>query len=550
MRDSELIREFERDILDHHHESYKFFGYSQGIVIPYLLQVVGDTERFRDDLVQGGHTETNIATYLSNMMHGLGHCIRWLINKNPELPVKEDFDGTYPEIHEMAADFLGWGTGYHMIAQEFTAWSRDIKKAVLNKEERSIIFYNPEGFDYSKIYGKQLLYATRMQNVFNSYPHEIIESEFNGWLKDVDLKNPPIANHVRWERAKTSQSYPLLYSKLCELLFPELEETTDFDGYSLRELRQFYTLVFLNFHFIRWVEGHLDSYAQPENLSFGSNPLEFNLGQLQKFISVLTGLDESVSKNIITDLTFNPSNFHSSVTIQPFILSSQGIYYILPNLFVQLEPSRMIIGALNKGSKKKRYDKLINTIEKANLKIIHERLKRIKNCSCFIEKSIKCDRRQYTPDIILIDFENKGLLVADYKHFIGPITASEVDFKMKELKKAITQVSGYLEALSKITKLGTADITGFSVKGIIVTHKTLPIPVPIENVLPVIDLESFLFIVDQTSSEDGRVVDLVNRIISENAAEPKFQFEVMEASIKVSNWLIKRSQHRIVPNNI
>jgi hypothetical protein len=549
MSDSELIREFERDILDRHHESYKFFDYSQDIVIPYLLQVVGDTERFRDELVNGGHTETNIATYLSNMMHGLGHCIRWLINRKPELQVKEDFDGTYSEVHEMAADFLGWGTGYHMIAQEFITWSRAIKKAVLNSQEKWITFYNPDGFDYSKIYGKQLLFGTRMQSVFNSYPHEIMESEFSIWLKDVDLKNPPIANHIRWERAKTSQSYPLLYFKLCELLFPELEETTDFDGYNLRELRQFYTLVFLNFHFIRWVEGHLDSSAQPKNLSFGSNPLEFNPGQLQKFIAVLTGLDECVSKNIIIDLTFNPSNFHSSVTIQPFILSSQDIYYILPNLFVQLEPLRMIIGALNKGNKKKRYDNLINIIEKANLKIIHERLKQIKNCSCYIEKSIKFDGRQYTPDIILTDFQNKVLLVADYKHFIGPITASEVDYKMKELKKAITQVSGYVQVLSKVAKLGSADITGFLVQGIIVTHKPLPIPVPNENVLPVIDLESFLFIVDQINNEDCSVGDLGDKIISENASEPKFQFEIMEASIKVSDWLIKRTEHRIVGNN-
>jgi len=76
MTDTELIRNFERDILDRNHETFKFFGYSEDIVIPYLLQILADTERFREDLIDRGRPEITVGVYLTNMMHGLGHCIR------------------------------------------------------------------------------------------------------------------------------------------------------------------------------------------------------------------------------------------------------------------------------------------------------------------------------------------------------------------------------------------------------------------------------------------------------------------------------------------
>ena len=546
MTDTELIRAFERDILDRHHESYNFFRYSEDIVIPYLLQTLGDTERYRDELINNGQSETNVSVYFTNMMYGLGHCIRWLIKRNSELPALDHFDGTYSDIHEAAADFLSWGTGYHMSAQEFIGWSRGIKHAELDKELKSVTFYNPDGFDYSSIYSKQLLYGSRMQKVFSNYPHETMDLEFEVWLKDIDINKPPIINHMRWARARTSQSFPLLYSKICEILFPELNEKTDFEGYMLKDLRQFYTLVFLNFHFIRWVENYLDLQVRPGNLAFGSNPIEFKPGQFPKFMAMLTGLEENVTANIIADLTFNPSNLHTGISIQPFVCSSNGTHFILPNLFVQLEPARMVVGALNKGIKKKRYDRLINAIEKANLKSIHERLELIKNSFCYIEKSIKFMGRQYTPDIILVDFDRKCILVADYKHFIGPITASEVDYKMKEMGKALNQVNTYINALSQLNNLNSKDILGFSVTGMIITHKPMPIPIPIINKLPITDLETFFFIVDQVCIDDNSLVDLISRILFEDAEEPKYEFETIEASIAISEWTVKRSQHRIV----
>jgi len=545
MDDEQKIRIFESEILDKAHINYAFCQYSEDIVIPYLLQVYGDTERHKGNLIANGYTPHNVSVYLNNMMHGIGHCIRWMLTQNQ--PVFRDTSNKSPrQLQDMAADFLGWGTGYHMIAQEFVTWSRGIKNAILDENNKTITFLNPEKYDYSSIYAKQLLYAEQMQAVYLSYPHEEMEDEFEEWIKDIDFSEPPIANHIDWSKGKDSKSYPLLYRKMCEILFPELQETTEFDGYNLKQLRQFYTLFFLNFHFIRWVEAVLDSKSG-KNLSFGSNPLYLSTMQFYKLASAITGLTQEVAKAIILDLTFNPNNFHTSVTIQPFVLSSLGTYYILPNLFSQLEPARMILGALNKGSKKKLYDKLINLIEKFNLNELHSSVKDISFWTSYLDKLIKFDGKQIRPDLIIIDAVEKCVCVIDYKHFIGPITASEVDYKMSELKKGAVQVQNYIEILKTLNKIGVTNIEGFSITGLLITHKSMPVPVSDEIDVPITDMATFIQNVISVRDQSQCINELMQLITF--SEKPKSIYTAFEAEMPVGEWKVIRSQHKITHSN-
>lgn len=544
MNDYKKIREFESEILDKAHKKYDFFQYSEDVVIPYILQVYGDTERHRDNLIRKGYDNTNLSFLLSNMLHGLGHCIRWIVNRDTS-DFKDASNKTYQQLHEMAADFLGWGTGYHMIAQEFVTWSRKIKTAILDEGRKEITFVNPEYFDYSKIYDLQLLYASRMTLIFKSYPHDIMQQEFSEWIKGVDFKTPPIVNHMDWKKGRFSKSYPLLYVKMQEILFPELEETTDFQGYNLRQLRQFYALVFLNFYFIRWTEGYLDSGMGENNLSYGSNPLSMSHEELKKLICLITGLDIDVASSIITDLTFNPSNFHTSVSIQPFIYSSSGVYYILPNLFALMEPSRMILGALNKGGKKKIYDKLINLIEKTNLNSIYQKVKELSGSACYLEKYLKNNGQQICPDIIIIDSSRSLLLVADYKHFIGPITGSEVEYKIKEIEKAIKQIEKYILHITQLSKVGLTNIQGFTIVGLIITHKPLPVPIPIENTIPILDMETFNQLVQNVISKKKGLYDVMKSVEYRYNSESKNIFSEFKSEIPVEDWKIIRTQHKL-----
>lgn len=539
------IRKFESEVLDKYHESLAFYSYSDDTVIPYILQTCGDTERHRDHLEKTGYDHSSLSFYLSNMLHGAGHCIRWAVKKVRN--ANNDGAGIpYQKLHEMAADFIRWGAAYHMIAQEFIAWSRGIKDAEINEGEKQIRFINPDGYDYSKIYDKQLFYSERMQDIYLSYPHDEMELEFKEWMKDIDFGNPPIANYVKWGRARNSRSFPLLENKMKEILFPEIQGDFDLGGYSVSQLRRFYALAFLNFHFIRWVEGLLDDGMVGENLSYGSNPLYLTQSQFEKLVMRMTGFQASVAAAIIADLTFNPDSFHTSITIQPFIRSSSGLYYILPNLFSQLEPSRMILGAFNKGTKKPIYDMLINRIEKANLQTLAKKIASLPGCLFFLEKTIKFSGTQICPDLLLVDVEHACGLVIDYKHFVGPITASEVDYKMRELAKGIDQVKRYKRLLSELPCVSTVNLNGVIVHGIIVTHKLLPVPIPKDCGVPVIDLETFTFLLKQVLAEAGRLPALISVVETIDKLSPKNSFTHFEADVSVGDWTIKRPLHRVV----
>jgi len=548
MTETEKIRAFEYNVLDQHHQGYAFYQYSDDIVIPYLLQVYGDIERYRDWFIRHGHDATNLSFLLHNRLHGLGHCFRWMIDKKGK-GTKDISGNAYQQIHAMAADFLSWGTGYHMIAQEFVTWSRGIKTATLDEEKMTIAFMNPQEYEYKNIYKGQLAYAERMAQVYESYPHEEMEKEFSRWIQEIDLSKPPIFQHIKWQQGRHAASYPLLSLKMKEILLPELDETTDLQGYNLHQLRQFYALVFLNFHFIRWIEAVLDAHTENDELSFGSHPLELSQNQFEKLTSVMTGLALDVTRAIIADLTFDPSSFHTSVSIQPFIRSYSGSYYILPNLFAQVEPSRMVLGALNKGAKRNVYNTLINTIEKANLTLLYETTNQMKGCICYLEKQMKNNGRTINPDLLIIDPSDKFLIVADYKHFIGPITASEVNYKMKELEKGIMQVNKYKICLSQLPQIGSLGIKDYTIAGLLITHKLLPIPTPKENAVPIVDLASFIEEVKYSMLKSRSLRDLYKKINVYFLKESEMAFSDYESEIRVGDWLIKRTQYKISDQN-
>lgn len=544
--DEQKIRKFETEVLDVAYKDFKFYKYSQEIVIPYLLQVYGDTERHRDSLIVKGYDATTVSLFLNNMIHGIGHCIRWITKQ--EEPFSNDISTeSFASIHEMAIDFIHCGISYHMIAQEFISWSRGIKTVELNEHKKTIRFLNPQDYNYSNIYDKQLLYAEQMQAVYSDYPHEIIEKEFSQWAEDLDLTKPPIANHIDWDKARQSHSYPSLYIKISEILFPELDQTTDFEGYNLQQLRQFFTLFFLNFYFIRWIEASLDSTPEG-SISFGSNPLDLSGVKFEKLASTITGLSGEVVKNIISDLTFNSNSFHTSISIQPFIRSLSGTYYILPNLFVQIEPSRMILGAINKGPKKKLYDKMINQIEKHNINDLFLSVKGNNSWVSHLEKVIKTEAKQIHPDLILIDPITRSLCVIDYKHFIGPITASEVDYRIIELKKGIAQIKKYVDLLKRVTKIGSDNIKDFTIHGLLITHKPLPIPVPEGIDILITDKDTFKIKVKSITNSNDGIEQLMASIKADD--NPKNIFIALEDEISIRGWKIIRDQHKITARNL
>lgn len=542
MCDTLKVRKFESEILDKYYKNFEFYSYSEDIIIPHLLQFYGDIERYRDRILKNNTSEFNFQSYLTNMMHGISHCIRWA--KKQTKPIYNEIPESLniSEFQNQIMDFLNWGISYHMIAQEFVVWSRGLKTVEYNEIDKIIRFINPRNYNYSDIYEKQILYGEQLQEVYENYPHYVMEEEFSEWVTEIDFSKPPIANQIKWARGRKSKSFPLLYATMENIILPELSDSTDLGGYNLLHLRTFFALIFLNFYYITCVEKLIDSQHGVQN-SFGSNPLYIEQSQIDQFISTITGLPFSVSKAIVKDLTFNPDSFHTSISIQPFILLSTNVYYILPNLFTQLDPQRIIQGAMNKSvEKKKIYDKLINKIEKENLKKIFSTVSQIKRWENYQEKTIKFSNKQINPDLILVDKLGKFICVVDYKHFIGPITASEVVFKINELEKGILQIENYRSVLLEKGLLGKENISGYEICGLLLTHRPLPIPVKSDINIAITDMGSFIDKLSRSSSLKTFWNEFYNY-----SAQDKDQkdFLEIESQINVADWKVIRYQLKV-----
>lgn len=545
MCDTLKIRKFESEILDKYYRNFEFYSYPENIVIPYLLQFYGDIERYRDRILKNNTREFNFQSYLTNMMYGISHCIRWA--KKQTKPIYNEIpEGlNISEFQNQIMDFLNWSVNYHMIAQEFVVWSRGLKTVEYNEIDKSIKFINPSNYNYSDIYKKQILYGEQLQKVYENYPHDVMEDEFSKWVTEIDFSKPPIANQIKWARGRNSKSFPLLYTTMENIILPELPDNTDLGGYNLLHLRTFFALIFLNFYYITCVEKLIDSQYGVQN-SFGSNPLYIEQSKIDQFISTITGLPFSVSRAIVKDLTFNPDSFHTSISIQPFILSSTNVYYILPNLFAQLDPQRIILGAMNKSvEKKKVYDQLINKIEKENLKKIFDAASQIKRWQNYQEKTIKFNNKQINPDLILVDKLEKFICVVDYKHFIGPITASEVVFKMSELEKGILQIENYRNVLLEKSLLGKDNINGYEICGLLLTHRPLPIPVKSDINIAITDMGSFIDKLSKYAVSKNSLKKFWEEfyfISSHSHKEEKKKFTEIKSEISVADWKIIRSQ--------
>jgi hypothetical protein len=116
---------------------------------------------------------------------------------------------------------------------------------------------------------------------------------------------------------------------------------------------------------------------------------------------------------------------------------------------------------------------------------------------------------------------------------------------MTELAKGIDQVRKYVEYIAGIPILGSVDIQGFSVNGLVVTHKVLPIPLPKGNTIPIIDLETVAENIRSIIQRNMGIVELEREIRTNYMKIPTMKLEDFESEIGVRDWVIRRMEYKI-----
>lgn len=536
---SQLVREIEQTILDKEHERCKLLYTSSIISIPYLLKVFGDT--VRDPSLITNYPEFTSKRILHQLVLAISQSIKWVIRINDKVGV-DNIVLSPSEISDQTADMIKWAFEYTALAQQFTAWSQGYVDVDIDLELKTIRFKAIDQTVSHFYYAQQEVSDDYIKDVFfDILSVESMYETYDQWAKDYNITEPPIAAHMDWSRGIGSQVHRELYSKVEKYVLPELPAKTELGGYTIGDFRNFFSSLLLNFHFICSFEDTLDAKDPERALAFGSNPLMMPKEKMIKFLNTATGLPSDVISNILVDLTLDTTSFHSNLLTQPVVLSSDGDYAILPNLFGYIEPNRMICGALNKSiDKKKIYDKLIDTIERKNIEAIGELLR--ENWECVVlNQSFKAAGKVISPDFILIDKVHNSLLILDYKHFLNPVNASETSFRLTEMRKGLGQIFLYENFFTQHPEV----LTEHGIKSGFIIYKMLltrfPTPVPIERseilITDLATLKKKLISIRQFS-------DIESLLISDNRIEAsKESFKPIDLTTIVGEWKFVRTIH-------
>lgn len=475
-----IIRKIEEDILDQNFLNYKLITYNETLSIPHLLKVYGDIVREFESNSSIERSDFALWKSLTLFLGGLNHCIRWVVNSRGE-----DLGNhlTFREKDEMALEFLCWGKNYNEIAQQFVAWSRNMIEIELLEEQKVIEFLPPNEQQYYFTFLQDVSSKELLDRYVEETPVDLMLQEFQHWVKEIDLKDPPI--NINWENAKNSNIKKLLIEYFASHILPEIDIKTDLGNYTFKEYLAFYSILYINFSFITSIEDYIDSKTNLEN-SFGSNPISLQKNKMINFLHEITDLSKSIVTAILRDLTFDASRFHSQLLNKPFVLSKEETFYILPRMFIRIDPRAMFMGVMTKGKKAKRYSQLINQIEKVNLDIVYNYVKKLNsNWVVLKEQNFEFKNQRISPDIIVFNKKDNEVLIIDYKNFIPPYSASDTDYKLQEANKGIKQVQKYINYFVKFSDHDKTILKYISEKFhvfAILLFKD-PMPMPIEGAI-------------------------------------------------------------------
>ncbi|GIP35968.1 hypothetical protein [Paenibacillus sp. J2TS4] len=532
-RDIRIIRKIEKEYVDEEYKKYKIIYRANDLTIPLLLKFLGDFIRDLDN-----DNSLKLINYLqrnylnSHVISGVEHCFRWL-SKKPAITLPTSIYTSH-EAESEIKNLIGWAIQYSKISINYVAWSRGLIHATLHETKKHISFAVPEEANIKFIIYQSVSEKKHWDTYIDSIPYVELKEGFPVWIKKCTFE---IDNYeIPWNLYKGTSAHSAVLKMMSNTILPELPYNTNLGDYTLGEFRKLFTALFINFTYYTWVEDYYDKKFGSENI-FGSSPVCLPEGDMVSWLSEMSDVDKISIKSMLQDLIFDVSNFHSKLVYQPFIASFNNIY-TLPRLIARINPARSLTGALNKGNKKKIYDRLICDLEQANLLKIQSFFNRY-GFTTYKEKKLTINGKQLSPDLLIFDEKNNDLLILDYKHFLAPLGASEVAYKMSEAKKGIKQVKMYFDILSSnkeyLEKLfGKNNI---NIYGLLLFRWPTPIPlssIPEVNITDWLSLQEFF-----SRNSNGTIQETINWIQKrDDLNEYTKQISWHTEDISVGNWTI------------
>jgi hypothetical protein len=473
------------------------------------------------------------------MLGGLGHCIRWVPkahNRRIRLP-----KATWQELDREALEFLVWGMQYHTLSADHIVWSRSMLQANLDMTNKVVKFSAFSNFDSAFLLAQQSDDQRALETFHNALPIQELQRDFERWRRHFKVVDGGF--NFAEDAARQLASYPAVLHWLETGVLPGVQANEDLGGYSLDEFRRFFAALFMNCNFWTWVEDGFDELFGAEH-DFGTSMLTLPHSAMMQYLQHMSGLRIEAVKALVRALTYDASNFHASLTNQPFVQSSDKRLFLLPRLIAHVNPGRMLVGAMNKGVGRQAYDKLIEPLSRVALAEIASVFQGL-GLEVWQEKKIPSNHGKFiTPDLIVLDRAKGELLVADYKHSLSPVGPSEVVYKLVELEKGLKQVRGYLSVM-RTPANWPAEIQSLEINkimGLLIFGYPMVIPMRVDPEIVVVNKFSLY---EQLTPQ---LFTTLSSLIGWAKTRPELPFQPgrlreHEWEVRVSDWTYKRSMH-------
>jgi hypothetical protein len=476
--DDPLITQIERQLLDVRHRNFALLRLPEDQAITRLLKMAGDILRECPGInIVRGLPPQATHTLLSTLLKALSHCIRWVCQDCVPGPPAQS--PNWQREDQDTAELLGWGMHYAQLATDHVAWRQDLIKAHADPTTRTIVFEPSQEMDLDYfIRESQADFAWWEQEANDLYPVEAVSKLFRDWQSQV-TKGPSgldfpvglIRNH---------RSLAEIQKWVGSCLFPELEDSCQLGHYRLSDLRCFYAHLFSLCECVRILEDRIDTQLGQEN-PMGTWTFQDDYPAFLAYLADLSGLPVTVLDSILCDMTLNAQRFHCSITVTPFIRSRTNRLFLLPRLFAFLSPQRTVASALISGTGRASYDRISTTLEKFHLVEIGQVLR---DCgfTAYQERTFRTplgDKLQ--PDFLVMDGKTSDLLVIDFKNALAATAVLEVTNRLKEYRKGIKQVEGYLDAFTRYPELLQSLASSqqqLRVFGLLLFRVPMPLPIP------------------------------------------------------------------------
>lgn len=505
----ELFAKLEREIVDEYYKKFELLKYPKEFSVFHLLQ---GFRHFEIELSNQDHTYFDKSRRLYQVLSGLEKCLYWVLNHKMATVKKER--PSFRELEQLLGRFLTWGYEYAILCDFHISTWKNASKVTINQVEKTIKF---TPFD------KKVL--------FFSLQESLISDDITFEIIDLISDEVLFAEFERIERlgeyGQISQDILVNYTQFCnQQIFPELDRNTELGGYSLQNFLDFYLSIIIQFKY----------FIFKESSSGNFNGYIMDRADFVDKISNLARLERTTVSTIISDLTCN-NNTKFKLSNTPFILLENKLHYS-PLIFTIIEPGRMLISALNKGTKKKIYDHLINNIEQFWTDKINILINAKSNYKVFYKTKYTSHKKIITPDFIIYNKEKNEVAIIDYKHFVIPISIIETFHKRKELHKGEEQIIGYKKFMLEFPEqfLDIKNISDCKIFCIMLFRHPMPVP-SLNKSLTYMSYPELSNAMQKTST----ISELIN-IIKPSSRNKEFDienFSFIEQEIQVEDWRYK-----------